>query len=148
MKKISQSPFCPEIINTLKKNEIFIFGSNENGNHYGGAARIAYERFGATWGQAVGWSGNTYAVPTLNKKMQKVSKDKLISYLTELFSNIRDVEPETHKFYLTKIGCGIAGWSIEEVCSCIKRALMIVFGRDDEIPNNLFIPKDFVKFLK
>ena len=46
------------------------FGSNLNGNHYGGAARIAYEKFGAEWGVAEGLSGNTYAIPTLDKEMQ------------------------------------------------------------------------------
>ena len=44
----------PEFITRLEPNEIFVFGSNLAGFHGGGAARIAYERFGAEWGVGVG----------------------------------------------------------------------------------------------
>ncbi|MBQ9185857.1 MAG: hypothetical protein IJ151_08320 [Bacteroidales bacterium] len=46
--------FTPERVTELKPNEIFVFGSNLAGAHGGGAARLAYERFGAVWGQGVG----------------------------------------------------------------------------------------------
>lgn len=45
--------FTPERISELKENEIFVFGSNLAGAHGGGAARFAYERFGAVWGEGV-----------------------------------------------------------------------------------------------
>lgn len=41
----------PENIQELKENQIFVFGSNMNGNHAGGAARLAVEKFGAIMGQ-------------------------------------------------------------------------------------------------
>lgn len=41
----------PERITELSKCEIFVFGSNLEGHHYGGAARTAYEKFGAEWGR-------------------------------------------------------------------------------------------------
>ena len=44
----------PDRITSLGKNEIFVFGSNLAGAHGGGAARLAYERFGAIMGQGVG----------------------------------------------------------------------------------------------
>lgn len=69
-----RADFTPERIEELSSGEIFVFGSNLNGNHYGGAARIAYEKFGAEWGVAEGLSGNTYAIPTLDKEMQSVQK--------------------------------------------------------------------------
>lgn len=37
----------PENIQELSENQIFVFGSNMNGNHAGGAARLAVEKFGA-----------------------------------------------------------------------------------------------------
>ena len=49
--------FTPDFITELKENEIFVFGSNLEGMHGGGAARIAYEKFGAIWGQGVGLQG-------------------------------------------------------------------------------------------
>ena len=57
--------YTPERILELKGNEIFVFGSNLAGAHAGGAARLAYERFGAVWGEGVGLHGQTYAIPTM-----------------------------------------------------------------------------------
>ena len=48
--------YASERITELKPNEIFVFGSNLTGAHGGGAARLAYNRFGAVWGQGVGRS--------------------------------------------------------------------------------------------
>ena len=59
--------YTPERITNLRANEIFVFGSNLQGMHGGGAARMAYEKFGAIWGNGVGllchtdharWRGN------------------------------------------------------------------------------------------
>ena len=57
--------YTPARISELKENEIFVFGSNLAGAHGGGAARFAYERFGAVWGEGVGLHGQTYAIPTM-----------------------------------------------------------------------------------
>ena len=57
--------YTPERILELKENEIFVFGSNLAGAHGGGAARFAYERFGAVWSEGVGLHGQTYAIPTI-----------------------------------------------------------------------------------
>lgn len=51
----------PEKIQKLTENEIFVFGSNMNGNHAGGAARLAVEKFGAVMGEAEGLQGQSYA---------------------------------------------------------------------------------------
>ena len=45
-----KNQFSPDFITELKENEIFVFGSNLQGMHGGGAALIAYEKFGAIWG--------------------------------------------------------------------------------------------------
>ena len=43
--------YTPENINSLKSNEVFVFGSNLAGHHGGGAARAAVNKFGAIMGQ-------------------------------------------------------------------------------------------------
>ncbi len=55
-------------ITELKPNQIFVFGSNVDGLHYGGAAKQAME-FGAEFGNPVGLQGQTYAIPTIDLKM-------------------------------------------------------------------------------
>ena len=57
--------FTPDRITSLNPNEIFVFGSNLQGRHLGGAARIAQLYFGAVWGQGVGLQGQSYAIPTM-----------------------------------------------------------------------------------
>ena len=52
-------------ITELKPNEIFVFGSNLQGYHGGGAARLAMNQWGAVWGQGTGLQGQTYAIPTM-----------------------------------------------------------------------------------
>ena len=57
--------YTPNRISELKENEIFVFGSNLAGAHGGGAARLAYNRFGAVCGEGMGLHGQTYAIPTM-----------------------------------------------------------------------------------
>ena len=64
--------YTPERISELKENEIFVFGSNLAGAHGGGAARLAYNRFGAVWGEGVGLHGKTYAILTMQGGVETI----------------------------------------------------------------------------
>ena len=55
----------PERITQLEENEVFVFGSNLEGAHGGGAALLAWRKFGAIWGQGVGLQGQSYGIPTM-----------------------------------------------------------------------------------
>ena len=66
--------YTPEKITSLKENEIFVFGSNLNGNHAGGAAYLAVEKFGAQMGNPEGIQGQSYAIPTLDKNMDRINQ--------------------------------------------------------------------------
>lgn len=88
----------PENIQELKENQIFVFGSNMNGNHAGGAARLAVEKFGAIMGQAEGIQGQSYAIPTLDKDMQKVTEEELVVFLGNYNPQIQiSAESETKR---------------------------------------------------
>lgn len=91
----------PDNINDLRDYEVFVFGSNTLGHHFGGAAKIAYEKFGAVWGQGEGPQGQSYAIPTMDGL-------ELIENAVRRFLAYARNMPGT-KFYVTKIGCGIAG---------------------------------------
>ena len=128
--------FTQENITELKENEIFVFGSNLNGNHAGGAARIAVDKFGAIQGQATGLQGQSYAIPTLSKDMKKLSLEEIEKYVLDFF---KFAEENPHlDFYVTKIGCGIAGFTIKEMQSIFyKIDLTYVF--------NVALPTEFCK---
>lgn len=121
----------PDFINTLKKNEIFVFGSNLEGMHGGGAARIAYNNFEAIWGQGVGLQGQSYGIPTMHGGVKEIKP-----YVDE-FINFAKSHPEL-KFLVTRIGCGIAGFRDEEMAPLFKDAFEI---------ENIYLPKSFYDIL-
>ncbi len=123
--------YTPERISVLKENEIFVFGSNLAGSHGGGAARLAYNRFGAIWGQGVGLQGQSYAIPTMHGGV-----DVIQPYVDE-FILFAKKHPE-YKFLVTRIGCGIAAFTPDEIAPLFKDALDV---------ENVILPKDFVEVL-
>ncbi len=142
--------FTPEHIEDLHPNEVFVFGSNANGNHYGGAANLAYQRFGAVWGVGEGLRGNSYALPTLNRFMERVSVGALKQAFYHLFQEI-DFNPEMC-FLLTKVGCGIAGYTVEEVARVFWGAVSSFYhGRwttyVGSLPEGLVIPEEFYDYM-
>lgn len=124
--------FTPAWIKELKENEIFVFGSNLGGFHGGGAARVALEQFGAVWGQGVGLQGQSYAIPTMHGGV-----DVIKPYVDEFIAFARD--HRELKFLVTPIGCGIAGFAIEEIAPLFAAAI------DDE---NVILPESFVKVIE
>ncbi len=123
----TEKRISPDFINYLKENEIFVFGSNLEGMHGGGAARVAYNKFGAIWGQGVGLQGQSYGIPTMHGGV-----DVIKPYVDE-FINFAKSHPEL-KFLVTRIGCGIAGFRDEEMAPLFKDAIEI---------ENIYLPKSF-----
>lgn len=115
---MNEMKYTPDYIEELKSNEIFVFGSNLNGLHGGGAARVAMEKFGAVWGQGVGLQGQSYAIPTMHGGV-----DAIKPYVDE-FITFAKLHPEL-KFLVTRIGCGIAGFSEEEIAPLFAEAIEI-----------------------
>lgn len=123
--------FTPEWITELKPNEIFVFGSNLAGAHGGGAARVAMERFGAVWGQGVGLQGQSYAIPTMQGGV-----DTIKPYVDE-FIAFAKAHPE-YTFLVTPIGCGIAGFTAEEIAPLFYHTLDV---------QNVLLPEDFAQII-
>jgi hypothetical protein len=105
--------YTPENIEELKDNEIIVFGSNKNGWHGGGLARVCADKWGAKNGVSEGITGKCYAFPTLGKDMQKVSQEELEESVERLIACMDCNKDKT--FILTKVGMGIANFSLEEI---------------------------------
>jgi hypothetical protein len=120
--------FTPEQITTLGENEIFVFGSNLEGRHVGGAARLAHSSFGAVMGQGVGIQGNSYAIPTMHGGVETIRPyvDEFVAF-AKAHSDLR--------FYVTKIGCGIAGFSEWDIAPLFADAMDV---------ENILLPREFV----
>lgn len=123
--------YTPERITTLGRRDIFVFGSNLSGHHTGGAARVALNRFGAVWGQGEGLQGNSYAIPTMHGDIGTIKP-----YVNRFVEFAQKEQALT--FYVTKIGCGIAGFIIAEIAPLFKDALVIP---------NIRLPKEFADII-
>lgn len=117
----------PINIEELGDNEIFVFGSNLQGMHGGGAARAARLHFGAVMGQGVGLQGQSYAIPTMQG-----GTDTIQPYVNDF---IRFAEEHPDKtFFVTRIGCGIAGFDDDDIAPLFEDAINV---------KNIFLPKSF-----
>ena len=121
----------PDYITSLEENEIFVFGSNLQGMHGGGAARIAYQYFGAIYGQGVGLQGHSYAIPTMQGGTETIRP-----YVDE-FIQFAKQHPEL-TFLVTRIGCGIAGFDAEDIAPLFADAVDV---------ENIHLPEDFWEIL-
>lgn len=126
------SRITSDYIKSLEPDEVFVFGSNLQGAHGGGAAAMALMFFGAVWGQGVGMQGQSYAIPTMQGGVETIAP-----YLDE-FIEYAKAHPEK-RFLVTEIGCGIAGFSPEEIAPLFKAAVPI---------ENISLPQRFWNILK
>ena len=138
MKQKGYVAYTPEVVESLKEGQVFVFGSNLIGYHSGGASLIAMQRFGAVWGQAEGPQGQCYAIPVdiRGEAVENVSAymkrhiDKFLAYA------------KAHKdqfFIVIRVGCGNAGFDEEFMAPFFKEALKM---------ENVSLPKSFVDILK
>ena len=143
----------PDKIYNLNNNEIFVFGSNKDGRHGKGAAKIALS-FGAKIGIGSGISGNTYAIPTRYYVKGKyntigvpffdgecsivtLSLDE-ISYYVDIFIMFANLNKNL-KFLVTEIGCNNAGYKSCDIAPLFFKAKEL---------ENVFLPKNFWDFIK
>lgn len=108
------------MITKLKPNQIFIFGSNMAGRHGAGAAAQARRDFGAEYGVGEGLTGQCYAFPTLTENFQRVSNTQLKASRLMLYKTA-EAHPDK-EFLLTKVGCGLAGFSEATMKRLFKNA--------------------------
>ncbi len=105
----------PEYITELQPGEIFVFGSNLRGMHGGGAALMAFQKFGAIWGYGVGLHGRSYGIPTMQGGVETIRP-----YVDEFIQFAKEHPDLT--FLVTRIGCGIAGFTDDEISPLFEKA--------------------------
>lgn len=130
--------FTPDNIDKLPVGNIFVFGSNLSGYHGGGAARLAFEKFGANYGQGFGLQGKSYAIPTKGFKMSLFTDTKTIEMFVKMFLNEAHFVYPYYKFWVTKIGCGLALFEPKDIAPLFKDAI----GAP-----NIILPEEFYNIL-
>ena len=125
---IPRPDYTPERITELKADEVFVFGSNLAGMHGAGAAYVAFQKFGAVMGCGVGLRGQSYAIPTMQGGVETIKP-----YVDDFISFAKS-RPDLF-FYVTRIGCGIAGFRDKDIAPLFKDAAGV---------ENICLPKSFV----
>lgn len=128
--------FTPEVITELKPNEIFVFGSNWAGRHGKGAALQAV-KWGAKYGVGLGLEGQTFALPTKNRKLETCELHEIHGAVIQLHICVQ--ENKNKHFLITKIGCGLAGYGIAEIAPLFKNFIRF---------SNVSLPMEFVDVIK
>lgn len=123
--------FTPENITSLGQDDVFVFGSNLEGCHAGGAARTARRLFGAEWGVGEGWQGQSYAIPTMQGGIETIRP------YVDRFTDIAE-QCDQNTFWVTRIGCGIAGFTDEEIAPLFDRAFDLY---------NVRLPESFARII-
>lgn len=125
MTKTNVMRVSPDNIQSLKPNEVFVFGSNLSGSHGGGAALVAYRKFGAIWGQGVGLQGQSYGIPTMHGGVEAIKPyvDEFIAF---------DRQHQDLVFLVTRVGCGIAGFTDNEIAPLFSEAKQL---------ENVYLPR-------
>ena len=121
----------PDNIYRLHPDEVFVFGSNLRGFHQGGAARAAMHSFGAVGGQGVGLQGQSYAIPTMQGGVETIKP-----YVDEFIRFAR--EHSELYFYVTRIGCGIAGFRDKDIAPLFTDAVGM---------ENVILPASFIRVI-
>jgi len=131
---MSQKRISSNYITQLAPNEVFVFGSNLQGMHGGGAARLAYREFGAEWGQGVGLFGQSYAIPTMQGGVETIKP--YVDDFIEFAKKHSELD-----FLVTEIGCGIAGFTPQEIAPLFSRAIT-------EDIQNIYLPESFYEVIE
>lgn len=119
----------------MARRTIYVFGSNEAGAHGGGTARVAKEFYGAVWGLGLGISGDSYAIPTKDMRIETLPLDIIARYVG-IFRKDAEKHPEL-LFHVTKVGCGLAGYTEEDIAPLFH-----------SMPENVGLPSEFLEILE
>ena len=113
---------------------IFVFGSNLGGRHGAGAARVAFEQYGARSRQGVGLQGHSYAIPTKNSMLEVLDLYVIDGYIKEF---LKFAEGSSDRFWITTVGCGLAWYAYVQIAPMFKGA-----------PSNCNFPKIWRYYLE
>lgn len=113
---------------------VFVFGSNLQGIHGAGAALEAKVLYGAEQGTGVGRTGNAYAIPTKMTPRIALELADIEVHVHEFLIYALNHPEET--FFVTAVGCGLAGYTPEDIGPMFKGA-----------PSNCSLPHMFQRYL-
>ena len=122
---------------------VFVFGSNPEGRHGAGAAKIAVTQFGAKYGIGEGLVGDSYALPTKdlrvkeNKGLRSISKEEIINNISNLYKTAKQNPNKKFAIAYTNVEeSSLNGYTGIEMADMFKEAGLI--------PNNIYFSNSWI----
>ena len=131
---------------TPEEDTIFVFGSNPEGRHGAGSAKVAREQFGAIYGQGEGLQGNAYALPTKdlrvleNRGYRSIPEEKITENIRKMYECA--MEHPDKKFKVAYRNQP----SERSLCGYSGRELMSMFRKATEgigYPDNIYFSEEW-----
>ena len=119
----------PYFVESLRKNEIFVFGCRNSGRHWDNSSAYALKHFGAVMGQREGLQGQSYAIPTIGGTIDLKEIERSVNRFTQFAS----MHPEL-RFLVTAIGCGGGGWRPCQIAPLFRKSSKL---------SNVSLPQEF-----
>lgn len=129
-------------ITKLNSNQIFVFGSNTQGRHGAGSAKVARDKFGAIYGIPEGRQNQAYALVTkdLTKyKHPSISKERIIEQIKILYEYAKEYCFNEYFVAYSGEGTNLNGYTPLEMAE--------MFGCT-EIPDNVVFEEKFYELIK
>ena len=114
---------------------IFVFGSNSAGIMGAGAAKYALDHCGAKMYKGEGLCGHSYALPTKDRKIRTLPLEEIEKSVKKFFECAASLP--NRKFYVTRVGCGLAGYRDDQIAPMFKDA-----------PSNCYFPLEWAEYLE
>lgn len=126
---------------TPEADIIFVFGSNTDGRHGAGSAKIAVEQFGAVYGAARGLQGNSYALITTN-----LHGEYPIEWIED---NIKELYQVARNIPWKRFMVAYRSAPEEKtLCGYKGRELFNCFLRAGDIPDNVYFSEEWYNMVK
>jgi hypothetical protein len=125
--------YTPENIEELGPDDVFVYGANLAWIHGAGAAKLAEKRFGAVRGYGP-FNGRSYGIPTKDMSIETLPYENIRKHVNDFILFAKQSPERT--FYVTKIGCGLAGYDVKDIAPLFY-----------DVPNNVILPKEFASDL-
>ena len=123
---------------------IFVFGSNPEGRHGAGAAKIAHDEFGAQYGVGEGLTGNAYALPTKdlrvkeNKGLKSISPERITESIKKMYAVARQHPDKLFKVaYRNTSNASLNGYTGYEMID--------MFNKAGKVPSNVQFSEEWYK---
>lgn len=134
-----------------KQPWILVFGSNQAGRHGAGAAKLAFNKYGARYGIGFGQEQRSYAIPTKNQQIETLSLKLITDFVKIARKQMEHRVLNAHdRYWFTAIGCGLAGYSHKDIAPMFADIGKELHTLDPgiDLRHHFSFPKEWMQYLE